>query len=502
MADLLSDNAAHYMLAESAMSGGNVVVGPSETLSYEDMSTRVSALASYLARDYPKGTAVGILSGSSCFFIVAYLAILKSGCVAVLLDRNASAEVLDDEVRRTELRHVFAEERLVTKLKGFDVSVSNESFIDSLEGNSVGPVLETSFIGNDTDLAVIFFTSGTTSRRKGVMLSHRNIIANTESIIAYLSLRNDECACVVLPLHHVGGASVLHSHLRVGGQMALYNGIFEASPVKGMVDFECTSIFGVPSTFSVLVRKMGMTQQRYPRLRYVAQGGGIMSLALVHELRDGLPGVDFVVSYGQTEAASRISYLAPELLESKLGSIGKGMPGMEVRVINEDADDVKPGEIGEIIARGENVMLGYLDDPVATSRTIVEGWLHTRDAATVDEDGYIYPKYRLDGVINSGGYRVSPEEVENLIQSCEEVTHCGVVGVPHPELGDAVVAYFTTEGEESAVLSAVKQICFSKLQPYKQPRFFKILDSLPLNSSTKLDRETLRMRAEKEFGDV
>ena len=499
---LFNLNLAEYLLDNDAANGTTVVAGPGNAWAYGELVTKVNALSYALSRRYAKATPIGVLAGNSPLFILAYLAILKSGNVAILLDRNAQPEILADEIERTKARHVLVETNLVRKLEGLDVESWTEDTIGDMTQDAIPKDWPQQFLGSDRDLAVIFFTSGTTAKRKGVMLSHRNIIANTESIIEYLSLGADERACVVLPFHHIGGISVLNSHLRIGGSFALYNGIFAGSVVDGIINHECTSIFGVPSTFALLVREMGFSRQQYPRLRYIAQGGGIMAEVLLKELREGLPEVDIVVSYGQTEAASRLSYLPPHLLPAKLGSIGKDVPGIRLAVVDENGKNVQPGEIGEIIAQGESIMIGYLGDEEATKQTIVNGWLHTRDAATVDEDGYIYPKYRLDGVINSGGYRVSPEEIEGLVQSHPAIAHCGAIGVPDVKLGEAIALFFSTNNADDSVLEDIRALCKSKLPSHKRPKFIKAVEALPLNSSTKLDREALRLRAGKEFADT
>ena len=225
-----------------------------------------------------------------------------------------------------------------------------------------------------------------------------------------------------------------------------------------------------------------------------------MADSLIHELRDGLPSsVDVFVMYGQTEASARLAYVPPSRLREKVGSIGIAIPGVELRVISENGASISPGQSGELIARGENIMLGYLDDPAATARVLRNGWLHTADLATVDDDGYIYVLGRMDDVIKSAGHRVSPEEVENVIQSHPSVAQCGVVGVKDRIQGEAIVAYVSSATSAGNLVDAIVTLCIERLPPYMRPKHIEVLDALPLNASLKLDRASLRQWAAKSF---
>ena len=235
------------------------------------------------------------------------------------------------------------------------------------------------------------FTSGTTAKPRAVRITHRNIQANTSSIIEYLDLSADDRMLAILQFYYCFGASLLHTHLRVGGSLALANSfVYPEVVLDLMVAAECTGFAGVPSTYQTLLRNSTFPKRQIQSLRKVQQAGGKLQTVLIQELVQAVPNGQVYVMYGQTEATARLSYLPPELLKTKLGSIGRGIPGVTLRVMNESGTEINPGEVGEIYAWGDNVSPGYLDDPEASAQKFVDGVLHTGDLATVDEDGFIY----------------------------------------------------------------------------------------------------------------
>ena len=270
--------------------------------------------------------------------------------------------------------------------------------------------------------AQIIFTSGSTGVPKGVVLSHRNIIANTSSILQYLHLSENDIMEVVLPFYYCYGLSLLHTHLRAGGSLVLNNNfIFISSVFNDINKYKCTGFAGVPSHFQILLRKSeGFKNTHFPSLRYVTQAGGKLHNSFIEEFINTFPEISFYVMYGQTEATARLSYLEPNLLRSKLGSIGKGIPNVELKVVNQLNENVLAGETGEIIARGENIMLRYYKNGDETNKTIKNGWLYTGDMGTVDNDGFIYLSARKKEFIKISGKRVSPKEIEIGRASCRE----------------------------------------------------------------------------------
>lgn len=343
-------------------------------------------------------------------------------------------------------------------------------------------------------------TSGTTARPRAVRITHRNIQANTDSIIAYLELDAAECILAVLPFYYCFGTSLLHTHLRAGGSLALCNTFAYPETALEMIEHSgCTGFAGVPSTYQTLLRNTSFPRRSLPTLRKLQQAGGKLQPALLQELVAAAPQAKVYVMYGQTEATARLSYLPPELLPAKFGSIGKGIPGVELRVVNEAGEPVKPGEVGEIIARGENISPGYWQEPESSAEKFVNGELRTGDLATVDEDGYLYVVDRKSDFIKVYGYRVSSQEIEARILDFPEVVAAAVVGIPDPVQGEAVVAFVVLSRGASLPARAIVEHCARRLPRHMLPSRVIFLDQLPTNAHSKVVKSVLReLAAQKQ----
>ena len=213
---------------------------------------------------------------------------------------------------------------------------------------------------------------------------------------------------------------------------------------------------------------------------------------LIEELTRSHPNAKVYVMYGQTEATARLSYLPPELLNTKLGSIGRGIPDVQLRVINEKSEEVKPGEVGEIVARGKNISPGYLDEPEINAEKFINGSLHTGDMATLDEDGYIYIVDRKSDFIKSYGNRVSSQEVEACIMEVKEVVATAVVGIPDPLRGEAIRAFVVLRSNAEVNEHTIINHCMQRLARYMVPRDVVFLQSLPTNQHGKVVKSELR----------
>jgi acyl-CoA synthetase (AMP-forming)/AMP-acid ligase II len=342
---------------------------------------------------------------------------------------------------------------------------------------------------DDHRLAEIIYTSGSTGTPKGVMISHGNIKANTTSIIQFLKLTKNDRICVVLPFFYCYGLSLLHTHLRAGGSIVLNNNfIFLGSVIKDLVDQKCTGFAGVPSHFQILLKKSdSFTKTRFPHLRYVTQAGGKLHAVFIEEFVLNFPEIDFYVMYGQTEATARLSYLPPENLKNKMNSIGIPIPGVSFKLVDAEGNAPKPGEEGELLAKGDNIMQGYFKDEMATSEAIVDGWLHTGDIATMDQDGFYSITARKKEIIKVGGKRVSPKEIEAVILSVPEVIDCTISSFDDPLLGEGIRATLVIENglNSSVIRDRVVQHCSKHLSLYKIPTEFVFEESMQLSTTGK-----------------
>lgn len=479
--------------------------------SYGELQAAAEAVANYLvASGCEKGDRAALISDNSLFWVAAYLGVLRAGLVSVPLPPGISEQDLEYILATTQARVVFAQAsfaarhkdrlqaaNLVTdhKCQPFPNLLSQTSLAELLLGSgAAGPSLPA--VSPD-DLAVLMFTSGSTGKPRGVMVSHGNIMANTASIIQYLRLNEKDRIMTVLPFHYCFGTSLLHTHLRCGGELVIDpRFMYPEAVLERMLTTECTGFAGVPSHFQILLRNSSLRRKSFPHLRYVQQAGGHLAPVFIRELQLALPQTQIFIMYGQTEATARLSYLPPQLLDRKLGSIGKGIPGVDLRVLNESGHEVRPGEVGEIVAEGENVALGYWPTPIPAEESanpFRDGKLYTGDLATVDEDGFIYVVDRAKDFVKCGGKRVSCRQIEDRLLECEDVLEAAVIGVPDEVLGEAVKAFVVPRAAEGNGFGETLQLlCRKNMPPQLVPRKIVLVRALPKNSSGKVLKQSLR----------
>lgn len=359
---------------------------------------------------------------------------------------------------------------------------------DGLSSALVAPRLE--------DLAMIMYTSGTTGRPKGVMLTHYNLASNASAIVEYLGLTYRDKMIVVLPFCYAYGTSLLTTHVMVGGTLVLENNfLFPNLVLDKMIAEKVTGFAGVPSTFAILLTKSGLHNRKFPDLRYVTQAGGPMAPALVKALAEALPGKKIFIMYGQTEATARLSYLEPERVLEKPGSIGKAIPGVTLEIRKEDGSLAVPGEVGEIVARGPNVMAGYWRRPEETREVLRPDGLHTGDLARADEEGYLYIVGRRQDMIKTGAHRVSAKEVEEVLHELPAVQEAAVVGVEDEILGEAIKACIVLAPGAHCTKGDIVAHCRSLLPAHKVPKHVEFLRELPKTPSGKVRKAMLARAA-------
>ena len=254
----------------------------------------------------------------------------------------------------------------------------------------------------------------------------------------------------------------------------------------------CSGFAGVPSTYQTLLRNSTFPKRKVKSLRKVQQAGGKLQPVLIQELIAAVPYGEVFVMYGQTEATARLSYLPPAMLGAKLASIGRGIPGVTLRVMGEDGTVVKPGEVGEICAWGDNISPGYLDEPEASAEKFSDGALHTGDLATVDEDGYIYVVDRKADFIKSYGIRVSSQQIENCIVELPEVVTAAVIGEPDLVRGEAIKAFVVLRAGSQLTADDILAHCASRLANHMMPKEVAFIGQLPTNAHGKIMKTELR----------
>jgi len=483
-------NVFDYFFKHTSDLKKELVLGSRESIAYDTIFDHSLKLASYIKDRFGENNNIILLSENSVFFITVYLAIFKSGNVCVPLNPVIEPENLNSVLAKTKSNLAFVSKRYLNRFESNSIQkINNEELNTIIEKSDNKSKIwnDTSF--NKNRLAEIIFTSGSMGEQKGVMLSHKNIIANTDSIIEYLKLSQEDTIEVVMPFYYCFGLSLLHTHLRVGGSVVLNNSfIFIGSVLNDLNKYKCTGFAGVPSHFQILLRKTkDFKTTEFPSLKYVTQAGGKLHKAFIEEFIIAFPKIDFFVMYGQTEATARLSYLPPEKLKEKLGSIGKGIPGVELKVVNEQGNSVKTRENGEIIAKGDNIMTGYYKDEDTTKQTIKDGWLYTGDIATVDEDGYIYIQSRQKEIIKVRGIRISPKEIEEVIVTYPGVIDCTIEAEADEITGESLKAIVFINDSDKDVFTEdiIKQHCATHLSSAKIPQRIEFDTKLTFNAAGK-----------------
>jgi long-chain acyl-CoA synthetase len=483
---------------------------------YAQIDAEATALAAYLqGLGIAPGERVAILLENSFDYIAAHFGVLKAGAVDVSLNTELTADglkaLLDDceapvliAGRKffrqwmpvlehvSTLRHVIFDQKPVQSLPA-GLRAATHLLVDVFKTGAVLNVVHRT----DTDLASLVYTSGSTGKPKGVMLSHRNLISNTQSIVQYLGLRESDRMLVVLPFHYIYGRSLLYSHFLSGGSILLENRFaYPMTALNTMEQLEATAFAGVPSTFSILLNKTDLKQRSFPHLRFVTQAGGGMASSIQKEVAEVFRPAELFVMYGTTEAAPRLSYVEPAMLPKKWGSIGRAIPGVELIVADASGHALPTGAEGEIAARGPNIMLGYWNDPQGTADVLRNGYYFTGDLGYADQDGYIFLTGRARDMIKTGGNRISAKEIEDVIIEFPGVLEAAVIGVADEILGEAVKA-FVVPSQNSLSEEDLRRHLHARLPTYKHPRWVEFRSGLPKSQAGKILKSALRAEMAK-----
>lgn len=456
---------------------------------------RVSHHLLHQAR-YQSGDRVAVLLDNGPEFVAAYYGILAAGGVVVPLPANVEWSRLERIARICNIQTVLSNRRIVKRRT--EITPEQCVRIDlNAECRSDVPVAEPFSIG-DQSLAMIMFTSGSSGDPKGVMLSDSNLLANTESILNYLPITQDDRALVLLPFYHAFGHSILQTHLLSGATIIVDgNMAFPNTVVDALERNRATSFSSVPEGYYSLLSMSDLRERELPHLNYMSVAGGALKPDSVVDVVRGIEPAKFFVMYGQTEASARLSFLPAPLAQTRPDSIGIAIPGVQLRVFDRDGLEAKSGVTGELCARGANVMLGYWNDPQGTQHVLADGWLRTGDLASRDENGFFYVKARKNDLIKVQGFRIHPREVEDAI--CPHFPNIRMIVVPYHHDGVTRLALFAITNQNNANFeNEVRSVCARVLPRHKIPAFVEVRRETPLNASMKLDRPALKRHAERQ----
>jgi long-chain acyl-CoA synthetase len=472
---------------------------------YGALRTQVGALRGGLVElGLEPGDRVGIACGNNWYFVASYLAVLGAGCVAVPLNPTAPARELERQLSVTGCRLLFAGPAAEASIAGLhrsslgelayvvappDTELDDTRAFDTLLEHEPVPVVDR---GAD-DLAVLMFTSGTAGAPRAAMLTHGNLVSNLEQVQAMPARRQetDDVVFGVLPLFHIFGLNVaLGLTLFTGSRVVLVERFDPVSALEAIQRHGVTVVTGPPTMWGAWANLPGADPRALASLRIAVSGAARLPVETAQLVEDRFD-VHIEEGYGLTEASPVVTSATGT--EAPWGSIGVPLPGVEVRLVEPDGDDVLVGDPGEIWVRGPNVFAGYFNDPEASAAALSpDRWLRTGDIAVVNDDGYLFLVDRAKDLIIVSGFNVYPAEVEEVLVEHPAVLACAVVGVEHPYSGEAVKAYVVLEPGASAEEDELIAWSAERLARYKCPEKVMFVDELPQGLAGKVLRRALR----------
>lgn len=472
-----------------------------ERITYRELCTRVKNAAKLLHYKYgvQSGDLVMLSAVSKPEYVVILLGIQYLGAVSVPIDKAAKeANILD-------VYNFINPRLLITDAK---VNVPNKISLKLLNGEITSEKINEPLAyaqPQEQAVAEILFTTGTTGKPKGAMLTYGNIAASTANTRDGVGMLPSDVVLIPLPLNHSVGMRVLRTSLYLGASIIIQNGFTFAKELENNISaFGCTGLVSVPASIEVVYRQM---QDKFAevlgKLRYIEFGAGSLSYDMKKKLTKILPKTTIINTWGSTETGGAI-FLNVSKHPDKLTSLGKPAPSVRLKVVDEHGNAIQAHDIntaGRMVLQGPMQMAGYYKSPEQSAQTLVDGWLYTNDMVYTDEDDYVYMLGRADDIINVGGEKVSPIEVENIAQENESVRECACIGVDDPEgiLGRVPILYVVPEGNKFEEKALVKFLA-EKLEKYKLPQRYLLIDELPRNRMKKLDRKAL-YRMWEEDGD-
>jgi long-chain acyl-CoA synthetase len=458
----------------------------SNSISYLSLDKDINNIASSMM-DF-EHCRFAILAQPGIQYVKMLMAVYRSANIAIPLPYELPVFSLERIIESAHINNIIATETQYSRFGedlcerfGTVIVVSNDTSVQYMRKKIARE-------NNNPDLRLVLYTSGTTGTPKGVMLSDENLIANAKSIIEILGITADDKAALVISPHHAFGNSIIDSHFMVGGSISMGTMNFIGS-VFSLVESGVSIFYGVPSTYRILLKYSKRFKKAFGNVSIAASAGGSMDKSTVMSIMQLTPDIKILLMYGQTEATARLAYVPAEDVKEFADTIGKPIPGVTLDVFDANRRPVKPNTAGELVARGDNILLGYLDDENATEKTVIDGWLHTGDMAQKLSNGYFKLLGRMDDLIKIGDHRVNPREVEEIIEKNNEVSRVFVVPVTHELIGTAIsLMVIPKPGTQVDTLFA---FCRKSLPGYLYPQEILTIDDLLLSSNRKISNRSI-----------
>ena len=502
-------NLAHFLARSARVFPGRPAVASGERAlaDYGALGGRCAAMASALRSTLrlEPGDRVGLLMTNAPEYVEILWAAWWAGLAVVPVNAKLHPKEAEYILDHSGTRVCFVTPDLAGSVAGCEriIVVGSAEYRRLHAGDDQPAVADAA----PDDLAWLFYTSGTTGRPKGVMITHRNLLAMTLCYFADVDrIGADDCIIHAAPMSHGSGLYGLPHVLRGAKQVIPASGGFDAAEIFALARAHPgVAMFAAPTMVKRLIDHARAADPPLDGVKTIVYGGGPMYLA---DIQDALAvmGQRFVQIYGQGESPMTITALGrhhfadsahPRHLE-RLASVGVAQSGIEVRIADENDNAVPPGTPGEVLVRGDAVMKGYWRNPEATAATLRGGWLYTGDVGALDADGFLTLMDRSKDLIISGGSNIYPREVEETLLRHPDVHEVSVVGRPHPEWGEEVVAFVVRRAGASVDAEALDRVCLDQIARFKRPRVYRFVDSLPKNNYGKVLKTDLRAQLARE----
>src|SRR4051794_39643651 len=465
------------------------------SITWSELHERVGALAAAFAqRGVRPGDRVAILMTNRPEFVESVLAANAAGAIAVPVNFRLAPDEVAYALRDSGASLLVAEEPLLGLTGKADVPVvvaGTPGYEDLIDPGAAPPEVEI----DERDVALIMYTSGTTGAPKGAMLTHLNLLMQAFTAIRTSRLFDeDSVALINVPLFHIAGIGNMPPGLLLGTPTVIMpTAPFTAESTIDVVESErVTGLFLVPAQWQVLCAHPDATR-RTRSLRTISWGAAPASVRLLETMARTFPEVEIVSVFGQTEMSPVTTSLPAADALRKIGSVGKAVPTVAVRIVDDEMNDVPRGEVGEIVYRAPTLMAGYWNKPAETEEAFAGGWFHSGDLVRADEDGFIYVVDRKKDMIISGGENIYCAEVENALAAHPAIAEVAIIGVPHERWGETPAAVVVpADAQAPPTLDDLVEWSRDRLASYKKPTELFVVDELPRNAGGKVLKHQLR----------
>jgi amino acid adenylation domain-containing protein len=522
----------HFLEYSAERFPGKVaLIHQGKRLTYAEIDSMANDLAAALLdKGVERGDRIAVFMDNSIEAVISIFGVLKAGAAFMMINHATKAEKLEYIMNNSKAKVILTQGSRTGVIQNINcphiktiISANSTSQPINQSTHSIQPFnhltiqpfnlpcisyeeivnsgVNKAVISKciDLDLASIIYTSGSTGSPKGVMLSHLNMVAAAHSITTYLENTEDDIIINVLPMSFDYGLYQILMGFKIGGTVILENSLtYPYQVIDTMIKERVTGLPGVPTIFALLLKFKDINKYDFSSLRYITNTAAALPTNHIKRLCELFPNAKLYSMYGLTEC-KRVSFLPPEELERRPTSVGKGMPNEEVYIVNEAGENVGPGEIGELVVRGANVMPGYWEMPEETAKFLRPGRypgervLYTDDLFRMDEEGYLYFVARKDDIIKCKGEKVSPKEIENILYNLDGIIEAAVIGISDEILGQAVKAYIVLEKGSQLTENDILRYCSQHLENLMIPKYIEILPSLPKTMTVKINKKMLQV---------